>query len=49
MFPSISLNIRLRARALGRKDFNSVASCSMVDSGFDKKIGDVGSSLKHVQ
>lgn len=47
MLPSISLNISLRARSEGRKYFNSVASCSLVDSGFDKKIGYVGSSLKH--
>lgn len=47
-FPCISLNISLRARSLGKRYFNSVASCSLVDSGFDKEIGFVGSSLKHV-
>lgn len=34
--------------SLGRKYFNSVASCSLGDSGFDKKIGYVGRSLKHI-
>lgn len=48
MFPCSSLNISLRARSLGKRYFNSVASCSLVDSGFDKEIGFVGSSLKHV-
>lgn len=47
-FPGVSLTISFRARSSGRKYFNSVASCSLVDSGFDKKIGCVGSSLKHI-
>lgn len=48
MFLSISVNISLRARSWGRKYYNAVASCSLVDSGLDKKIGYVGSSLEHI-
>lgn len=38
----------LASGLMGRKYFNSVASCSLADSGFDKKSGCVG-SLKHLK